>query len=235
MERAVNHRAGVLEERSGSGVPGGTLVYELAVQNTRNEGAQGVIASRVVPTYTSFAAGASSPGWSCAPAGGGAGALCTLPTGLLLAGVTARVVFAVTVERPAGLVVATPLDPDLTLDVGSVTTSAGTVIAGNAASDAIPTCGCRVPSSARRGSTPAPGGPRPCTVAPASAPQSRGARRRASRVDYLLSRAQARTGDTPPAGRLLLPAIARNGSGRTGSSCHSFTSQPDTGARSRSW
>jgi uncharacterized repeat protein (TIGR01451 family) len=50
--------------------------------------------------------------------------------------------YVLTVSNPGptpalGLVVATPLDPRLTLDTGSVTTTAGVVTAGNAAGNAV--------------------------------------------------------------------------------------------------
>jgi uncharacterized repeat protein (TIGR01451 family) len=86
--------------KSGSGKPGGTLVYDLAVQNTGNQGSLGVDATETVPAHTAFAAAASSPAWACNPASGAAGAVCTLPLGPLDAGAAAHVPFAVTVELP---------------------------------------------------------------------------------------------------------------------------------------
>lgn len=86
--------------RSGDGTPGTVLLYDLAVQNTGNEGAGVVDAAETVPAHTSFAAGASSPGWACVPASGAAGAACTLSVGSLLAGATVHVLFALTVDRP---------------------------------------------------------------------------------------------------------------------------------------
>jgi uncharacterized repeat protein (TIGR01451 family) len=85
---------------SGSGTPGATLVYGIAVQNTGNEGAFQVVASETVPAHTAFAAAASSPGWSCIPASGAAGAACSLTLGALGAGATAKALFAVVVDRP---------------------------------------------------------------------------------------------------------------------------------------
>jgi uncharacterized repeat protein (TIGR01451 family) len=86
--------------RSGAATPGATLVFDLAVQNTGNEGAGAVTASETVPAHTTFAAAQSSPGWTCTPAAGTAGATCTRPIGTLLAGDTAHCLFAVTVDRP---------------------------------------------------------------------------------------------------------------------------------------
>jgi uncharacterized repeat protein (TIGR01451 family) len=86
--------------RSGSGVPGGALVYDLAVQNTGNEGGRSVVASETVPAHTTFAAAQSSPGWVCNPAGGTAGAACTLAMGALEAGATINALFGVVVDRP---------------------------------------------------------------------------------------------------------------------------------------
>jgi uncharacterized repeat protein (TIGR01451 family) len=85
---------------SGSGTPGATLVYGIAVQNTGNEGAFQVVAGETVPAHTTFAAAASSPGWSCVPASGAAGAACSLALGSLAAGATANALFAVAVDRP---------------------------------------------------------------------------------------------------------------------------------------
>jgi uncharacterized repeat protein (TIGR01451 family) len=86
--------------RSGAAAPGATLVYDLADQNTGNQGVGPVSASETVPAHTTFAATASSPGWTCDPAGGAAGALCTFPVGTLLAGATVHVLYAVIVDRP---------------------------------------------------------------------------------------------------------------------------------------
>jgi uncharacterized repeat protein (TIGR01451 family) len=85
---------------SGSGTPGAMLVYDLALQNTGNEAAL-VTARETVPAHTTFAAAASSPGWSCNPASGAAGAACALAFGPpLAAGATVHALFAVIVDRP---------------------------------------------------------------------------------------------------------------------------------------
>ncbi|HVT58003.1 MAG TPA: IPTL-CTERM sorting domain-containing protein [Thermoanaerobaculia bacterium] len=80
-------------------VPGATLLYDLAVSNTGNEGAGGVNLNDTVPLHTTFAAGASSAGWGCVP-GPAAGSVCTLSLGPLAAGATVHSTFAVVVERP---------------------------------------------------------------------------------------------------------------------------------------
>jgi uncharacterized repeat protein (TIGR01451 family) len=85
---------------SGSGAPGAMLVYDLALQNTGNEAAL-VVDRETVPAHTTFAAAASSPGWSCNPASGAAGAACALAFGPpLAAGATFHALFAVIVDRP---------------------------------------------------------------------------------------------------------------------------------------
>jgi uncharacterized repeat protein (TIGR01451 family) len=84
---------------SGTGRPGSTLVYDLEVQNSGNQGASAVAVTETVPAATSFVASASSPGWSCSP-GAGAGAACTLALGGLAAGQTAHATFAVALVSP---------------------------------------------------------------------------------------------------------------------------------------
>jgi uncharacterized repeat protein (TIGR01451 family) len=97
----VLHAAKTL--RAGTGAPGTVLLYDLAVQNTGNEDAAAVTATETVPANTTFpsspAAGAT-PGWSCSPATGTAGATCTLAAGSLAAGATTHLLFAVTVDLP---------------------------------------------------------------------------------------------------------------------------------------
>jgi uncharacterized repeat protein (TIGR01451 family) len=83
---------------SGSGIPGSVIVYDLAIQNTGNQGALAVIATETVPAGTSFSA-SSSPAWTCSP-GPAAGSTCTLPIGPLFSGETKHVLFAVSVANP---------------------------------------------------------------------------------------------------------------------------------------
>jgi len=85
---------------SGTGAPGATLVYDLAARNTGNQGATAVTLGETVPAATTLAAAASSPGWSCLPASGTAGAACTLQLGALAAGAAAHAAFAVTLASP---------------------------------------------------------------------------------------------------------------------------------------
>ncbi len=83
----------------GTGAPGGVLTWDLAVQNTGNQGAGSVVLAETVPAATAFDA-AGSPGWSCVPAAGPAGASCTDALGTLAAGATLHGTFAVTVASP---------------------------------------------------------------------------------------------------------------------------------------
>jgi uncharacterized repeat protein (TIGR01451 family) len=87
---------------SGTGTPGATLVYNLAVSNTGNQDAGTVTLEETVPANTTFAAGPSSPGWSCS--GTSAGSTCTLNLTSLAAGSSASATFAVTIAPtlPAG-------------------------------------------------------------------------------------------------------------------------------------
>jgi uncharacterized repeat protein (TIGR01451 family) len=84
---------------SGSGAPGGTIVFQLTASNTGNQGLASVTLSETVPAATSFAPAASDPGWSCIP-GLAAGASCTLSVGALSAGASSAHNFAVTVADP---------------------------------------------------------------------------------------------------------------------------------------
>jgi len=84
---------------------GELLPYTLTVSNlSARQGAAGVVLSETVPTYTTFAAGASSPGWSCV-AGAPAGSACELTLGAVGPGVSISRTFAVRVDPtlPAGV------------------------------------------------------------------------------------------------------------------------------------
>jgi uncharacterized repeat protein (TIGR01451 family) len=85
--------------KSGGGVPGTALEYDVSVENVGDEGAAAVVASETVPALTSFVAAASTAGWACAP-GTGAGSVCTLGLGAVAAGQTVHADFAVAVENP---------------------------------------------------------------------------------------------------------------------------------------
>ncbi|MFL6194240.1 MAG: hypothetical protein ACJ75H_08720, partial [Thermoanaerobaculia bacterium] len=65
--------------------PGGTVAYTLTYSNTGGLGAAGVVITETVPANTTFNAGASTAGWSCAP-NNNAGSTCTLAVGGLAAG-----------------------------------------------------------------------------------------------------------------------------------------------------
>jgi uncharacterized repeat protein (TIGR01451 family) len=211
----LGHPVLTLEKSYGGGpaAAGAILPFLLTAANGGDQDAAGVTLTETVPAHTTFAAGASSPGWSCVPASGAAGAGCTLAVGGLAAGGSAARTFAVRADSPlpagvtqignvacaaatglapacgqtstpppvtapaivaelrdsfvrdllgsglaiAGddlaytltvtnsgaaaaldLVVAVPLDPHLTLDAGSVTSTAGMIAAGNAAGDTVP-------------------------------------------------------------------------------------------------
>jgi uncharacterized repeat protein (TIGR01451 family) len=84
---------------SGTGTPGATLVYNLAAQNTGNQGATNVTLSENVPANTTFSPAASAAGWQCLPSGA-AGSTCTLALGALQAGTGRSVQFAVVVDNP---------------------------------------------------------------------------------------------------------------------------------------
>lgn len=82
-----------------STVPGGVVAYSLGVTNTSGTTATGVVVSETVPANTSFNAGASSAGWSCAN-GAPAGSSCTRSLGAIAGGGNALSTFAVTVANP---------------------------------------------------------------------------------------------------------------------------------------
>lgn len=83
-----------------SASPGGTVSYTLTYANSSVGGATGVVLSDTVPANTTFNAGASTAGWSCAP-DNNAGSACALAIGAvpgLSGNLTAT--FAVTVVNP---------------------------------------------------------------------------------------------------------------------------------------
>ena len=84
---------------AGSAIPGATLTYTIAVQNTGNEGASIVSVTDQVPANTSFVASSSSAGWSCSPSAA-AGSLCTLTIPTLPALAVTTLTFAVQVASP---------------------------------------------------------------------------------------------------------------------------------------
>jgi uncharacterized repeat protein (TIGR01451 family) len=84
--------------RSGTGTPGATVVYQLTVANTGNQGSPPATVRETVPANTSFNAAASSPGWACS--GTGPGSTCTLPVAGVPAGGSTSTLFAVAIANP---------------------------------------------------------------------------------------------------------------------------------------
>ena len=79
---------------------GGPVTYTLTFSNVGNQDAAGVTLTDVVPANTTFNAGGSSAGWTCAP-DPNAGSTCTNVVGALAAGAPAAArTFAVTVANP---------------------------------------------------------------------------------------------------------------------------------------
>lgn len=79
--------------------PGDTLIYTLSYANVGNQNATGVSITDTVPTHTTFDAGNSSAGWSCAN-GAPAGSVCTFAIGAVAGGGSGAVSFAVIVDNP---------------------------------------------------------------------------------------------------------------------------------------
>jgi uncharacterized repeat protein (TIGR01451 family) len=117
---------------SGSGDPGGVLVYQLALSNAGTRDAAGVSVQETVPQLTTFLPGSSSPGWTCSP-NNNAGSSCTLSVGTLAAGAAATYTFAVQV---ASTFPANPPAIDNTACVS--TTSAGDPSGNNRGTTSTP-------------------------------------------------------------------------------------------------
>ncbi|MEW6505265.1 MAG: sortase [Chloroflexota bacterium] len=80
--------------------PGDLLVYTLTYANNGNQTATGVVVTETVPLHTTFVAGSSSAGWSCAD-GSAAGTTCTYTIGTLAGGgAGGTLTFAVRVDNP---------------------------------------------------------------------------------------------------------------------------------------
>ena len=79
--------------------PGDTLAYTLDYSNLGNSLASGVVISETVPDDTTFNAGASTAGWSCAD-GSPAGTVCQLTIGDVGIGASGSATFAVTIDDP---------------------------------------------------------------------------------------------------------------------------------------
>src|SRR5579864_2113300 len=81
----------VAKTAAGTGVPGSTLLYTIAVTDQSGLGLGGLQLADEIPANTVFDAAASSPGWVCPATSGavaGAGSLCRLPAGNLGANAT---------------------------------------------------------------------------------------------------------------------------------------------------
>lgn len=116
-------------------MPGSTVGYTLTYANSGTIGATGVVITDFVPANTTFNAGASTAGWSCAP-DSSAGSTCTLAVGAVVAGDgNHTATFAATVDNPlaAGVTLisnsasihddnANGIDPNGGNNVGSDTT-----------------------------------------------------------------------------------------------------------------
>ncbi len=90
----------VKSDGGASTTPGGTVVYGLTVTNNGTIAATGVTVNETVPANSTFNAGASTLGWTCAP-NNNAGSTCTFDAGTLSGGGASTVVnFAVTVDTP---------------------------------------------------------------------------------------------------------------------------------------
>jgi len=85
----------VTKSASGTGAPGTLLSYTVAVQNTGNQDASGVVLTETVPALTTYA---GSPAWSCS--GVAAGSTCTLTAGTIAASSTFSVAFVVRIDDP---------------------------------------------------------------------------------------------------------------------------------------
>lgn len=79
-----------------SGNVGGTIAYTFGYANVSAQSTAGVVISTTVPANTTFNAGASSAGWSCANGAPG-GSSCTLTVGALAAVTNGSRTFAVTI------------------------------------------------------------------------------------------------------------------------------------------
>jgi uncharacterized repeat protein (TIGR01451 family) len=80
-------------------VAGGTIVYTIAYGNVGSGTATSVVITETVPAHTRFAAGASSPGWSC-PDASPPGTTCMRAVPDLAPGGQGTLTFAVVVENP---------------------------------------------------------------------------------------------------------------------------------------
>ncbi len=87
------------DDGGGAFDPGTTIPYTLTLENTGLQDASGVVIDETVPAGTTFDAGASTAGWSCAD-GDPEGTPCQFTYGLLAAQTIDTVIFAVEVVPP---------------------------------------------------------------------------------------------------------------------------------------
>lgn len=85
---------------NGPPTPGAVLVYSLGVTNSGDQVAADVTLSEVVPANSTFSPPGSSPGWTCSPASGASGAICTLTIATLGATSTDTRLFAIKLADP---------------------------------------------------------------------------------------------------------------------------------------
>ncbi len=98
LNAAINLSISKSDGNTGS-TPGQNITYTLTYANIGNKGATGVVLNETVPANTTFNAGASTAGWSCAAIT--AGSACTFPVGALAGGgAGGSVTFTVTVDNP---------------------------------------------------------------------------------------------------------------------------------------
>ena len=111
---------------------GGGVTYTLSYANNGNKTMPTAVLTAIVPaeaTYNSVA----TPGWTCAPPGGGPGASCTRSVGDLVAGASGSATFAVTLPATVGA----GLD-ELTLNASIAGGATDADIADNSGSQTTP-------------------------------------------------------------------------------------------------
>ena len=82
--------------------PGDTVVFSLEYVNNGSQEATGVELTETVPPNSTFVAGASTPGWVCAP-DDSAGSSCVLAIGSLAGGAAGSALFAIVLDDPLPL------------------------------------------------------------------------------------------------------------------------------------
>ncbi len=136
-DTSINVKPDLQLTKSDGGVsaqPGGTIAYTLNYANSASatQEAASVVITETVPANTTFNAGASTAGWSCAN-GSPAGTTCTFTVGTLAIGASGSATFAVTVVNPLAAGVTQVSN---TAAIGSLGADANA--ADNTASDTTP-------------------------------------------------------------------------------------------------